>query len=41
MELTPADWVAELRRCVTELGFVGALLNPDPYEGAAAAAGAG
>ncbi len=36
MELTPADWVAELRRCVTELGFVGALLNPDPHEGAAA-----
>jgi 4-oxalmesaconate hydratase len=23
----------ELRRCVTELGFVGAVLNPDPYEG--------
>ncbi len=35
MELTPADWVAELRRCVTELGFVGTLLNPDPYEGTA------
>ncbi|MCW2697410.1 MAG: amidohydrolase [Modestobacter sp.] len=33
MELTPADWVAELRRCVTELGFVGAMLNTDPYEG--------
>jgi 4-oxalmesaconate hydratase len=35
MELTPADWVAELRRCVTELGFVGAMLNTDPYEGSA------
>jgi 4-oxalmesaconate hydratase len=33
MELTPAEWTAELRRCVTELGFVGALLNTDPYEG--------
>lgn len=29
----PAAWVGELRRCVTELGFVGALLNPDPHEG--------
>lgn len=28
------DYHASLtRRCVTELGFVGALLNPDPYEG--------
>lgn len=35
MELEPARWVAELRRCVEELGFVGALLNPDPYEGSA------
>ncbi|WP_329110663.1 amidohydrolase [Micromonospora sp. NBC_01699] len=33
MELEPARWTAELRRCVSELGFVGALLNPDPYEG--------
>jgi predicted TIM-barrel fold metal-dependent hydrolase len=32
-EFTPADWTGELRRTVTELGFVGALLNPDPYEG--------
>jgi predicted TIM-barrel fold metal-dependent hydrolase len=32
-ELTPAEWIGELRRTVTELGFVGALLNPDPYEG--------
>jgi predicted TIM-barrel fold metal-dependent hydrolase len=30
---TPAEWVGELRRCVEELGFVGALLNPDPMEG--------
>lgn len=29
----PARWAAELRRCVTELGFVGCLLNPDPSEG--------
>jgi predicted TIM-barrel fold metal-dependent hydrolase len=35
MELTPSDWVAELHRCVTELGFVGAMLNTDPYEGSA------
>ena len=33
MELDPAVWTKELRRCVTELGFVGAMLNPDPYEG--------
>ncbi|MEU8252104.1 amidohydrolase family protein [Nonomuraea sp. NPDC048916] len=32
-DLDPAEWTAELRRTVTELGFVGALLNPDPYEG--------
>ena len=30
-DLTPA--VEELERCVTELGFVGCLLNPDPMEG--------
>lgn len=29
----PGGWVGELRRCVGELGFVGALLNPDPKEG--------
>jgi 4-oxalmesaconate hydratase len=28
-----ADSVAELRRCVTDLGFVGANLNPDPSGG--------
>lgn len=33
MELDVAAWTVELRRCITELGFVGALLNPDPYEG--------
>jgi predicted TIM-barrel fold metal-dependent hydrolase len=33
MERSPADWVGELRRCVQELGFVGATFNPDPYEG--------
>jgi 4-oxalmesaconate hydratase len=29
-----ADAIGELRRCVTELGFVGANLNPDPSGGA-------
>ncbi|GAA3079214.1 amidohydrolase family protein [Pseudonocardia yunnanensis] len=33
MELEPAAWTQELRRCVQDLGFVGALLNTDPYEG--------
>jgi predicted TIM-barrel fold metal-dependent hydrolase len=28
-----ARWMDELERCVTEFGFVGALLNPDPGEG--------
>lgn len=28
-----AEWTKELRRTVTELGFVGATLNPDPHEG--------
>jgi 4-oxalmesaconate hydratase len=30
---SPARCVAELERCVAELGFVGALVNPDPLEG--------
>lgn len=29
----PKEWISELRRCITELGFVGVLLNPDPTEG--------
>jgi predicted TIM-barrel fold metal-dependent hydrolase len=33
METSPDKWMRELRRCVQELGFVGAMLNPDPYEG--------
>lgn len=33
MDLTPAQWANELRRCVTELGFLGGIVNPDPYEG--------
>ncbi|MFD5033881.1 amidohydrolase family protein [Streptomyces sp. NPDC058220] len=33
MELDPAAWTRELRRCVNDLGFVGATLNTDPYEG--------
>ena len=32
-DLTPAQWIPELRRAVTELGFVGLMLNTDPYEG--------
>lgn len=32
----PMDYaIAELERCVKELGFVGALINPDPYENGA------
>ena len=30
---SPANCLAELERCVNELGFVGCLLNPDPTEG--------
>ena len=33
METDVPRWTQELRRCVTEHGFVGALLNPDPCEG--------
>jgi predicted TIM-barrel fold metal-dependent hydrolase len=33
MEDGPAQWAAALRRAVTEYGFVGFLLNPDPAEG--------
>jgi 4-oxalmesaconate hydratase len=34
MNESPAEkCVAELKRCVNELGFVGTLLNPDPTEG--------
>lgn len=29
----PSAWLDELDRCVNEHGFVGVLLNPDPYEG--------
>jgi 4-oxalmesaconate hydratase len=29
----PTHQVDELRRCVNELGFVGAMINPDPAEG--------
>jgi len=31
--VSPAAVTAELERCVTELGFVGCVLNPDPGEG--------
>lgn len=34
---SPANCLAELQRCVYELGFVGCLLNPDPTEGDEAA----
>jgi len=30
---SPQNCIAELERCVRELGFVGCLLNPDPTEG--------
>ena len=40
METTPERWTKELRRCVTELGFVGAMLEPRPVRGRRAAAGA-
>ncbi len=29
----PKDWLAEIDRCINDLGFVGILLNPDPSEG--------
>jgi 4-oxalmesaconate hydratase len=31
--VSPANAVEELERCVTELGFVGCVVNPDPGEG--------
>jgi 4-oxalmesaconate hydratase len=31
--VSPAGCVAELRRCVQELGFIGCNLNPDPSDG--------
>ena len=31
--ISPANCVAELERCVTELGFIGCNLNPDPSGG--------
>ncbi|MFP9139187.1 amidohydrolase family protein [Devosia sp. XGJD_8] len=31
--VSPANSVAELERCVTELGFVGCNINPDPTDG--------
>lgn len=30
---SPANCIAELDRCINELGFVGCMLNPDPMEG--------
>ncbi len=33
MDTTPQHWMKEVRRAVEELGFVGVMLNPDPYEG--------
>jgi predicted TIM-barrel fold metal-dependent hydrolase len=32
-DLDPKQWIPELHRAVTELGFVGAMLNTDPHEG--------
>ncbi|WP_341977677.1 amidohydrolase family protein [Microbacterium sp. LWO13-1.2] len=31
--LSVEQWLPELRRAITELGFVGAMVNSDPYEG--------
>lgn len=31
--VSPANCTEELQRCVTELGFVGCMINPDPSEG--------
>ncbi|WP_295044694.1 amidohydrolase family protein [uncultured Paracoccus sp.] len=31
--VSPANCIAELERCVTELGFVGCNINPDPTDG--------
>lgn len=31
--VSPKNCLEELERCIKELGFVGCLLNPDPYEG--------
>jgi predicted TIM-barrel fold metal-dependent hydrolase len=33
MDTTPEHWMKEVRRTVEQLGFVGVMLNPDPYEG--------
>lgn len=33
MGVSPANSIAELERCVKELGFAGCLINPDPNEG--------
>lgn len=33
MGVSPDNSIAELERCVKELGFVGCLINPDPNEG--------
>lgn len=35
METSPERWTVELRRAITDLGFVGVMLNSDPYEGTA------
>ncbi len=39
--VSPANAVEELERCVTELGFVGCVVNPDPGEGDYATPGLG
>jgi predicted TIM-barrel fold metal-dependent hydrolase len=33
MDTSPEHWMKEVRRTVEQLGFVGVMLNPDPYEG--------
>ena len=39
--VSPANSLEELERCVTELGFVGCVVNPDPGEGDYATPGLG
>lgn len=32
-EIPVKEWCTELERCVNELGMIGLIINPDPYEG--------
>lgn len=39
--VSPRNTLEELERCVRELGFIGCMINPDPYEGAGTPPGLG